>query len=223
MIRYAMYGLGGRVSVIAHAMAQDDSPEVEWIVNAHCPARYQEVFPDGIPRVRMVNRTTPSGSGSVFCRPAAVPVLRQMTISIFRAMQLDPVTICDLGVHWRGHRGPEGEKLAPFLSRLEWLLASTEGPIAVLADSDRSIIAGVVGDRALPQESREMDHDLDRQPEDIRPYMADWARILACRVIATNCPHSLALWPRTMNPDHLGLHGKVLLDSGTKKERVASC
>lgn len=218
-----MFGLGGRVSVIAHAMAQDDPPEIEWIINDHCPVRYQEVFPEGIHGVRLVNKMAPSGDGSAFCRPASIPVLRQMAVSIFRAMHLDPVTQCDLGVHWRGLRGPEGESLAPFLSRLELLVASTEGPIAVLADSDREIIAGAIGDRAVPQDSREMAHDLDRQPSDIRPYLADWARLLACRVIATNCPHSLALWPRTMNPHHLELHGKVLLDSGAQKKKVMAC
>lgn len=70
--------------------------------------------------------------------------------------------------------------------------SATTGPVVVLADSSREEIARVLGDRMIPQASRPMAHDLDRDPEQILAYLGEWRAYLDCATRLTNCPRSSA-------------------------------
>ena len=195
-IRGAMFGLGSRVVIIAKAIALDDDPNVDWIINEQCPFGHSLVFPNGIPGVKMFDSEPDGRFGYLWPQTAAPAQLRPAVARIFAAMEIPDPEPLELGILFRGHHPKATGTLAEFIAEIKRAADASWGPIAVLADSCREDIAAAFGGRAIAQQSPPMTHDLDRTATGVREYLAEWKRLLACKRIIANCKDSSILWPR---------------------------
>ena len=193
--RWAIFGLGSRVATIAKAIACDESPVIEWCINTHCPVSSKVVFPHGIPGVEFRNQIRTDIIGQLWDAKPDHDAMTDAVARIFPAMELPDCEPPELGVMFRGWR-ETGTDFADFMSLVRRERAATFGQVATLLDSRRTEILDAIGPRAIHQHSREMAHDLDRSPDDCRAYLAEWWRLLHCRLVVSNCPHSFVLWPR---------------------------
>lgn len=194
-VRFAMQGLGSRVTIIARAIALDAAPKVDWIINDFCPFGHRLVFPNGIPGVEMFDSEPNGRFGYLWPASAAPAQLRPAVARIFAAMEIPEPEPLELGILFRGHHPEATGTLAEFIAEIQRAADSSWGPIAVLADSCREEIAAALGSRAIAQQSPPMAHDLDRTATGVREYLTEWPRLLACHRVVTNCPGSAILWP----------------------------
>ena len=189
----ASSGLGSRVRVLAEAMGGGNP--VKWIINTHCPAGHRVVFPNGIQGVSIEDVKSSLHVDHTW-REEPENIVANVRL-IFDAMQLPAFRPLSLGVHYRGWRYRCGGDFAAFLPVLDEALKRYPGcePVTALADSHRDDLRAVLGRRLVPFASKPLAHDLDRQPGDIRSFMLDWRRLLACSEIVSNFPRSWLLWP----------------------------
>lgn len=188
----ASYGIGSRIQTLAVALAREES--VDWQINNHCPNYFREIFPDGIDGMEV--HDVPPGPLTWYISRGNVGI-REALEKVWTALQLPPSDEFDLGVHYRRHHGA-GLALAEFLPLVREGVAESVGMIPLLADTDRGAIIATAPERFLPQESTEMQSDMDRPECQARLYLADLSRIIRCRTIITNCPQSHAVWIRRM-------------------------
>ncbi len=190
----ASSGLGSRVRVIAQALALGYD-RVTWAINQHCPVEHRVIFPSGIDGLEIIDvkssihvdytwREFPDGGGAC-------------VRSIFAAMQLPDFAPMQLGIHYRGWRFPRAGNFDAFVPAVMDAIARYPDTIdiAMLADSHRDDLREVLGSRIIPCASKPLGYDLDRSPSDIRAFMLDWRRLLACSEIVSNFPRSCILWP----------------------------
>ena len=195
-LRVCLFGIGSRVAIIAKAIAGDAHPLIDWCVNAHCPFGHRLVFPNGIPGVDFVESEQGNRIGYLLDIDPKPPAIAAALLRVFAAMEIPDPEALELGILFRGMRFDVVPDMDPFITDVQAACATTQGPVAVLADSRREEIHAAIGDRSLRQQSPAMAHDLDRTSEGVREYLAEWRQLLACAKVVTNCPGSTIIWPR---------------------------
>ena len=195
-LRVCLFGIGSRVAIIAKAIAGDSRPLIDWCVNEHCPFGHRLVFPNGISGVDFVESEQGNRIGYLLDIDPKPPAIAAALLRVFSAMKIPGPEHLELGILFRGMRFDVVPDMNQFLADVQAACATTQGPVAVLADSRREEIHAAIGERGLRQQSPPMTHDLDRTAEGVREYLAEWLRLLDCKQIVTNCPGSTILWPR---------------------------
>lgn len=189
-----VHGLGSRVAYLSRILAIGDGLEVDWCIGPECPCGHREVFPNGIPGLKITDSPVGNRIGHLWNPPVDESRIPAAVRKIFAAMELPDPPKCALGIMFRGHFW-DGLTLPEFAPAILSAMMETAGPIATLCDSMREEICRLIGPRAILQASRPMAADNDRRESDARPYLAEWWRLLNCRQIVTNCPQSSILYP----------------------------
>jgi len=193
-------GLGSRVLMLAKCMSTDVVPEIDWANGVECPCYFESVFPKGIEGLKMTNSDAGYRYGFIIDFKVDESKYRENVRRIFAAMELPKIERQELGVIYRSHYGaliPDKD----FYEKLSKAIQETSGSVPTLCDSNRANVLSFIGERAIAQTSREMKFDLDRQEDNVRPYLEEWWRVLNCKQIVTNNPTSTTIWP------HNYLHG----------------
>jgi len=187
-------GLGSRVLMLAKCMSTDVVPEIDWANGVECPCYFESVFPKGIEGLKMTNSDAGYRYGFIIDFKVDESKYRENVRRIFAAMELPKIERQELGVIYRSHYGaliPDKD----FYEKLSKAMQETSGGVPTLCDSNRANVLSFIGERAIPQTSREMKFDLDRQEDNVRPYLEEWWRVLNCKQIVTNNPASTTIWP----------------------------
>ncbi len=193
-------GLGSRVLFLARCMSCEVVPEIDWARGPECPCYFEAVFPHGIEGLKITNSEVRNRYAFLLNLKDDKNKYKENLKRIFAAMELPEIEGHELGVIYRSHYG----KTIPdkdFYEELSKAMQETSGGVPTLCDSNRANVLSFIGERAIPQTSREMKFDLDRQEDNVRPYLEEWWRVLNCKQIITNNPASTTIWP------HKYLHG----------------
>lgn len=190
-----VHGLGSRVIYLSRILAIGERLEVDWCIGPECPCGHREVFPNGIPGLKITDSPVGNRIGHLWSPPVDESKLPDAISRIFAAMELPPVEPLELGIMFRG-RFWDGLTIPEFEPIILSALLETSGPVATLCDSMREEVCQIIGERAMRQTSRPMAYDMDRTQSDVRPYLAEWWRLLNCRRIESNCLQSSILYPR---------------------------
>jgi hypothetical protein len=178
-------GISSRFKLTTIGMSQGFLQSV-WVVNASCPVPASVLFPQGLPDFEFIDVTDPP-----------YPSLKKGDKKALQVGCTKPVVVNN-AIQFRGHH-PGSQPFSLYAPRLQQFVAETEGPIAVLADSQHAAIAAILGDRYVQPASVEMVDDMDRSPEQIQNYLTDWWRYLKSHKRLTNYSQSAANWSLTVN------------------------
>ena len=200
------WGLGNRVAAMANGLSYSPAGiEFSWKVNRHCPVRWEEVFPGGVPGVRFVD--APAGWATRFegriCHEWAACGDRQRADAayarIMEAMAGWPAMRPDVAVVGRFFR-KDGDPR--FLGDVAAAAVEPGDAVFVFADRFREVIAGrLIGTGAsitLPK-APELVEDLMRSREEVLTFLDDWATLMASgEIVAMDGPTSLLHPARAM-------------------------
>jgi len=187
-------GLGSRVLILTKCLSAETVPEIEWARGEECPCYYEKVFPNGIEGLSMFNSEAGNRYGFLLNLKIDESKFADNVKKIFRSMELPEVVKHELGVIYRSHFGKKTPD-ADFYRQLQVAMEETTGDIPTVCDSKRAEVLQFLGERGIPQTSHDMQFDLDRSEDNVRPYLEEWWRVLNCRRVVTNNPGSTTIWP----------------------------
>ena len=191
-------GISTRLRMMATAIAGGYAQAV-WVRDDYCPATPAQIFPSGVRGLELIEVDAPPFPRLRTTRDR--PKLKSAWATVWDALEIPEEPTAGLGVLFRGHY-PGAVPFGTFKKSLIEFASRTTGPVAVLADSRRAEISAMLGSRAIPQMSREMADDMDRDTDQTLSYLREWGRFLRAESAITNCPQSSAMWPRTNGLAH---------------------
>lgn len=186
-------GLTNRIRSLTYGMA-DGWVHMLWKLNDQCPLTSAQVFPKGIEGLRFSDVQVGDTYPKLDPRQQLMPV-REAWKKVWDSIRPDPLDVHPHAVLFRGHH-PFGIAWADFAPQVQHLADTTIGSVVVMADSRRSEIQAILGDRMIGPTSAEMSSDGDRSIEDTALFLQDWCRFLVAENAITNHPGSSAMWPR---------------------------
>lgn len=202
------FGLGNRVAAMANGLSRFPTIRFDWPVNDHCPVDHSAVFPSGVQGVEFSQSTLSVGPEMTrfdgvdvhSWGAAGDPRKRDQAYARIMGSMVGAPTrptprVAILG---RFHRTPAGCSSDLVDRAAAWCRRLPADSAFVLCDRYRDQVSATLrssGVVPVLPESRSLDLDLDRSPEDVLSYCSDWQTLLhAVVVIALNGPAS-ALHP----------------------------
>ena len=203
MIIHCGEGLGNRVAAMANGLSRAEVIEFVWIVNKHVPARWQDVFPNGIDGVTFSPGAVPWPAtewDGISCeRWDAAGDRARANLAYGRIMAAMVGTGghgCAVAVAARFFRNPDAD--ARRLAMMAAFHAPLRTPVFVFADSRRADIKRVLDALevgcVMPWAAA-LGSDLDRDRAGVMDYLSDWKRLLTAKVIVAIDGPSSALHP----------------------------
>ena len=183
----ASYGIGSRLCVLALAKSRGET--LDWQINAHCPNAFHDIFPKGIDGMEV--KDVPSGPLVSYALQNATELATGFRL-VWESLALPKATPTALGIHFREHY-PNSLLWETFKTKIPSSIETAQGPVAVLADARRKEITSLLSGRSIPQLSREMKFDLDRDTTSIPLYLQDLNQFLSSKTFLTNQPESCAI------------------------------
>ena len=189
-----IYGLGSRVKNISLELTNDEPDVIAWTINKDCPVGHREIFPNGIEGLEIVDvpcRKLIASMGNIKRQECK---LIETVNRVFSAMELPSQERRELGIIYRAHFW-KSPPLPEFLASVKIAAEKTSGKIPTLCGSHRREVMEILGDRGIPQTTKEMSHDMDRNACDQRQFLIEWWRILNCDTILSNTQQTTLTWP----------------------------
>lgn len=198
-------GLASRVTAIVNALCRTNGIDFVWRVNAHCPARHEDVFPHGVPGVTFLSDGPPAlmtrFEGGRTCdfyepHPLAAEIYSRVVASLAGSPPLyrQHLAVCARFFRRRVQLAPA--HLAAAVATEATRLGCDE--VFLLADSHRSELAAylaAVGVRSILPQCPELAHDMDRNAPDVLKFCSDWRHLLAAGSIVTHAQDTALLHP----------------------------
>ena len=186
-------GLTNRIRSITNGIS-NGWVHMLWKLNDECPIASSQVFPRGIEGLRFSDVPVGGPYPALDKRQSLLPV-EDAWQKVWEAIRPETLQIQPHAILFRGHH-PFGIAWSDFAAQVQHLADTTTGSVVVMADSRRTEIHAILGDRMVHPTSPEMVSDGDRSPEDIILFLQDWCRFLVAETAITSHPGSAAMWPR---------------------------